>query len=652
MNKVWDTHYTFNDGTKKNKRYIVGDLCVINDKICGMVFARERYLSAMGSILKESFDYSQTDTLYYYQEGDKVYCLAEDGSTEMLMFDYGLKEGDAFVNSNGEQFHVIETDFFKEYENHFMRLADSVSPKTLRLRSDDGRQDQVWIEGFGEAQCGIVPLYMVENLKKIDSPPIHSITPNNYYNDRDIWSGLNDGMFDVNDDDYKLIHFVPVEDKEGRKDLEYTFVGDTLCVTGNFDMQNYNTATCFECMITEDNTIAFNIWPYNRVPITGDFRIYVDVKIPGFKPGTYTIDGKTLVRERNDNDYIPFVEEGKVWKVGNFWDGSKQTNELEFYCIEGDTIVGNIACKQWLRQTMNYEERKTEYIGAVYERDGRVYEFLPGRDEALMLYDFATPTGEWVEAYDAYQDCVVKCCVEKRDTVNVDGNLLRQTTVWTNPNNETTVIYNAIWSEGIGNNKRPNYNSYSEWGGDYHWLMSCQTANDVLLYQNNSLQEDVTSYWSDDDNEAKKQKIDFTHVIKTKPTSPQPVTTNISLLWGEYSDAVLNIDFEGMSGRYAISVRNDDEQEDRFAASHETINLQSLDINLAGYPKGQYTVTVENDDEYFTAHFSLPLINTGVHSIDDEPSTTVLYDLSGRRVSPSSALKGVYIQNGKKVVRH
>ena len=29
-----------------------------------------------------------------------------------------------------------------------------------------------------------------------------------------------------------------------------------------------------------------------------------------------------------------------------------------------------------------------------------------------------------------------------------------------------------------------------------------------------------------------------------------------------------------------------------------------------------------------------------------------IYDLSGRRVSPSSALKGVYIQNGKKVVRH
>jgi hypothetical protein len=220
-----------------------------------------------------------------------------------------------------------------------MQLANSVPPRTLRLRSDDGAQEQVWIEGFGETQCGIVPLYMVEKLKKIDSRPTHSITPNNFFNGSNIWKGKNDGMFDVNDDDYKLIHFVPVEDKEGRSDLKYTFVGDTLCVTGNFAMQNYNTATCFECMITEDNTIAFNIWPYNRVPITGDFRIYVDVKVPGFKAGTYVIDGQTLVCKGTNGIESIVNSESSARPEGTLSERSGERNTKSIYDLSGRRVV-------------------------------------------------------------------------------------------------------------------------------------------------------------------------------------------------------------------------------------------------------------------------------------------------------------------------
>jgi hypothetical protein len=657
MNKVWDTHYTFNDGTKKNKRYIVGDLCIINDKIWGMVFARERYLSALNSILKESFDYSQTDTLYYYQEDDKVYCLAEDGSTEMLMFDYGLKVGDVFVNSNGEQFHVVETDFFEEYENHFMQLADSVPPRTLRLRSDDGTQEQVWIEGFGETQCGIVPLYMVEKLKKIDSRPTHSITPNNYFNGG--YSGLNDGMFDVNEDDYKLIHFVPVEAKE-KRDLEYTFVGDTLCVNGNYLLHNYNSATCFECIITKDNTIALSIWTYNYIPITGLFTVDVDVKIPGFKPGTYNVNGKMRVCEGNnpDGDYHPFIEEGKVWKLGWLTWEDIPAHELKYYFFGGDTIVNEVKGTRLMCQEMSKEEKNTYYVGSVREDDRVVYFTPADQSQEYVLYDFSAEVGDTLDIYCKEVGSTLSCIIDEKNTkTTYNGRQNRYVDIRVKLDDLPDEVddYNFIdrWYEGIGRNgELENGPSVYPTGMYGYSIINCTVGNDTIW--NSASTEDVTQYWSDEDGEVKKQKIDFTHVIKTKPTSPQPVSTNISLLWGEYSNAVLNIDFEGMNGRYKINVRKDGEQQDRFSANQETHNLQSLDVNLAGYPDGDYTVVVENDGESFTAHFAPPLDGTRIESIQNSKfkihnGADAIYDLSGRRVI--NPKRGMYIQGNKKIAK-
>ena len=55
---------------------------------------------------------------------------------------------------------------------------------------------------------------------------------------------------------------------------------------------------------------------------------------------------------------------------------------------------------------------------------------------------------------------------------------------------------------------------------------------------------------------------------------------------------------------------------------------------------GQFTGGVTADD------------TNGIQIIENEPLSIDhgIYDLSGRRVSPSSALKGVYIQNGRKVL--
>jgi len=367
-------------------------------------------------------------------------------------------------------------------------------------------------------------------------------------------------------------------------------------------------------------------------------------------------DGEHFVVNRDK--YQPFVEEGKTWKVGLFW-GSDKASEVEIYRMEGDTLVGDIACKRWIRQTMNYENRRTEYIGAVYEQGRRVYEFLPGRSEAVLLYDFATPVGEWVDVYDANLDSMVKCYIEKRDTVSTDGYLLRRTTVWSHPNDDTDVIYKTIWTEGIGYNQRPNYNTDSENPGDYHYLIACTTGTDVPLYKSPVLFEDISEYWmlqdrgEMGDGEARKEQIDFTHVVKTRPKAPACYANGVSLLWGEYDDSELSIAFGGMSGRYAISLQNDDEPQARYAATHETQNLQAIDINLTDYPEGRYTIAVENDEESYTAHFVLPLDGNGIVEMrlgdNEKTSSVAVYDLLGRRIPMPR--KGVYLRGRQKIVK-
>ena len=311
--------------------------------------------------------------------------------------------------------------------------------------------------------------------------------------------------------------------------------------------------------------------------------------------------------------------------------------------------------------------RKTELVALLYEQEKRVYNWNDNRGFAC-LYDFAADIDEEIVFnnpifWGIYQFIVCKIIAkEHQETAEYTGNVIQ---LEVDPiidvgakedrglctSNGTTTI---TWLTGVGGLSNPLWSIYSiffnEESDEGEWLISCYTAIDTL-FQSSKYTEAVSEYW-DEDSETKKQKIDFTHVIKTKPTSPY-VAANINLVEGEYSNAVLNIDFEGMNGRYRINVRKDGEQQDRFSANQETHNLQSLDVNLAGYPDGDYTVVVENDGESFTAHFALPLGGTRIESIQNSKFTIhngadAIYDLSGRRVI--NPKRGLYIQGKRKVL--
>ena len=60
----------------------------------------------------------------------------------------------------------------------------------------------------------------------------------------------------------------------------------------------------------------------------------------------------------------------------------------------------------------------------------------------------------------------------------------------------------------------------------------------------------------------------------------------------------------------------------------------------------------QNEDNTMSFYYRAPIIETGISELHiDNPSSNVIYDLQGRRLSPNSRQKGFFIINGKKIIR-
>jgi hypothetical protein len=71
---------------------------------------------------------------------------------------------------------------------------------------------------------------------------------------------------------------------------------------------------------------------------------------------------QTATNPADNMTYRPFVEDGKVWKVGNtqsILDNVVQV--VDYYYFDGDTIVGGKTCKQMMCQRYVSPDHSNEY---------------------------------------------------------------------------------------------------------------------------------------------------------------------------------------------------------------------------------------------------------------------------------------------------
>lgn len=262
------------DGIKHSKMYVdVVELDNLEEKgpIHEMAFIDEEYPNYP----------TCTDVLHIQQKGDKVYCQSEDGTKEWLILDFGLNAGDTFVDGAGKCYVVKNFTNYKDTEH-----------KELYLQSEDGTEEDTWVEGIGSLKWGFLPGYVAKTLKyfnNIDSPLCCRL-----------WAGLSpDYLFDqsINDEYFKLQPFKEVKDEETENmtyadlpeppTLSCSFDGSDLLVRGYYYLNLYHSYVAVSVSGIHIDVSVHQVTAIND--IKGMHVAKIDVRVPGFKAGTYEV---------------------------------------------------------------------------------------------------------------------------------------------------------------------------------------------------------------------------------------------------------------------------------------------------------------------------------------------------------------------------
>ena len=355
-------------------------------------------------------------------------------------------------------------------------------------------------------------------------------------------------------------------------------------------------------------------------------------------------------RKEAGNDYRPFVEDGKVWKVGNsttILDNSVQV--VDYYYFDGDTIIGGKTCKQMMCQRFVSPDYSNEYwtptpsltkVGAWYEEDQKVYFYDERKQSMVIKYDFSLAANDTLQFLTDWSSPFI---IGPKQTGGIEGfkGVYRDIRMC---GDEGQSYHDTFWLEGVGCLRGPLSNPCDPILADPvpEFVMSCVVGDEVIYY-NDDREDGATPAG------ARKNRFDFTHTIKIKPKTRTRGEDEQSL-YGEYNDQKLDINLGPLDDNYQVSITDGSGK----AVYKKVIyagNIVGLDIDISTYAKGRYTITVENSRESFTGEFET--LKTGISDavrLNDKGkmmNDKHIYNLQGQRLS--SLQKGLNIVNGRKI---
>jgi len=339
----------------------------------------------------------------------------------------------------------------------------------------------------------------------------------------------------------------------------------------------------------------------------------------------------------NNIAYRPFVEEGKVWKVGTVSGNPVQV--VDYYYFDGDTIIDGKTCKQMMCQRFispDYPDDNNlsqspalRKVGAWYEEDKKVYFYDESKQAMRMMYDFSLNTDDPVYFIDGDYS------IGPKQAGGLEGFKGVYRNIWIYRD-----VHSTYWLEGVGGINGPTINAYDPIYSDPvpQFLMSCAVGDEVIYF--NDDYEDGTTPEG-----ARKHRFDFTHTIKTQPKAPMMRAAEQSL-YGEYNEQQLGINLNPLDNAYLVRITDESGK----VVYEKTVNtgiIVGLTIDISAYTKGRYAVSVENSHEIFTGEFEAQTTGIEDYAETGNIKNESIYNLQGQRVS--SLQKGLMIVNGKKV---
>ena len=604
------------------------------------------------------------DTLYqeeglFREENRRVYKY--EGGKEVMLYDFSLKEGDTFTYEYGVLGEPMNCKVLKQgwlEDGPQIQMLDSLTSegawtfKYRKLRTwtiglDNGSGDYTeattWIEGVGTLKNTFIRPYTtgvkscLAYIYRIDRPGDNDYLPFSLCNMYGPVYGC------------ELPKGVPDNLEDWHEQFSYELEGDRLHVWGNLVL---NCGGYYYAYFTEERTddpmvrkLHFRIEELGQLT-TCMSHYTTDFYVSGLNPNiNYIIvdnigEEHPVINKTPQDEYRPFVEEGKVWQVGDH--SGNPVQRVEYYYFEGDTIIDGKTCKQMMCQRYVAPDHpdyaiisqlpSLSYVGAWYEEDKKVY-FCDAEDNQFkLMYDFSINANDTLWVNNNYPPYIVG----PRQTGGINGFKGVYRDVMRSGEGENS--YNTTWLEGVGNIDGPIYSVY--YGKERHvlFLMAC-AVGDELIYFNDEYEDGATPAG------ARKQRFDFTHTIKEKPKTRMRGEEEQSL-YGEYNEHQLNINLNPINDAYMVSITDESGK----AVYEKAINAGSivgLNIDISKYPEGNYTVTVENSNESFTGEFKAQL--SGIEEVRCKKieAKGYIYNLQGQRLR--SLQKGLNIVNGQKV---
>lgn len=603
------------------------------------------------------------DTGLFREEDRKVYFFDDNTQKEYLMFDFSLQAGDTYETySYNDQkmvsYKVLSVDNYTEgpevirYDYDEERDSMVTHHRLLRkwtVRRMDNNLEKTWIEGagslegpLGNLQDVVLPgltkdyLAYVEYKGKPYLPFSFYDTMNKQIHGCNLPTGAED-----------------YENYDKHHKLTYELEGSRLHIYGKvFTQCGPNNYAYFYEKKTDDplvNKIEFVIQEVE--PLADCMALHVtNFYVPGFDPNMnyIVIDNQgeehPVINKTPQMDYRPFVEEGKVWKVGTIPTAlDSPVQVVDYYYFDGDTIIGGKTCKQMMCQRYVSPNYSNEYwtprpsltkVGAWYEEDKKVYSFDERQQTMTLKYDFSLEANDTLHFLN--EDGFPPFIIGPKQIGGLEGfkGVYREIMIGKD-------MHNTIWLEGVGVRDAPFRNAYDPRADLVpEFLISC-TVGDEVIYLNDRYEDGATP----ESMGARKNRFDFTHTIKTKPKARKR-SEEEPLLYGEYNDLKLDIHLNPLDDAYQVRI-TDDSGKVVYEKVINAGNIVGLNIDISAYEKGRYTVTVENSNESFTGEFEAQ--TTGIEAISYQPSAVRhhIYNLQGQRLS--SLQKGLNIVNGQKI---
>ena len=627
------------------------------------------------------------DTGLFREEDRKIYIFDDERQEEHLMFDYSLKEGDTYETFSYDEekmvtYKVLSVDDYTEGPQVRREVYDEKTGNLIThsrylqkwtvCRTDDNSIQKTWIEGVGSLEG---PL---ENLHDVVLPDLSK----DYLAYVEKYSGYLYLPFSFYDTLNKQAHGCDLPTSESNKEyddelnhLTYELEGDRLHVYGEvFGNCGPNQYAYFYEKPTDDplvHRIEFEIQEVE--PLYWCKGLYAtDFYVPGsFDPNINYIvvdnngEEHPVINKTQEMAYRPFVEDGKVWKVGSTMIRDNLVKMVEYYYFDGDTIIDGKTCKQMMCQRYVNPEYPDyaivmqypllQYVGAWYEENKKVYLYNAIGNKMLM-YDFSFDDYATLQIHGQSYVIGPKQAGGMKGFKGVYRDVMM---LWDEEQN----IYNTTWLEGVGGIDGPTVSVYL--GEENHalFLMSC-TVGDEVIYLNDEYEDGATPA------EARKRRIDFTHTIKIQPKTRIKREKNDACIgsserevarpkvkartrngaeesmYGEYNDQQLCINLDPLDDTYLVSITSESGKP-VYEKEINAGNIVGLNINISSYVEGRYTVIVENSRESFKGEFGAQ--TTGIKDVRNKRSEVRnnIYNLQGQRLD--TLQKGLNIVNGQKV---